>query len=273
MKKISLLLVVFCAFCLLSGCGSVDYQLIINANGVITERLYLPLSQNFFLEEGATNEQFTNLRVAIVNIARDECNAKIAEFENRVDADDEIENKEVLKSSFQAKCYLGEDSVLIDFSFLNSNVRNYFYGIENSSNNTKTENGFFTTKTTTTSKTRFATATNGQSVVEFYTEKFKTLVLDIMPNVYDKLPEATYTYTYVTPQSRLHSDADSVERQNGYYLHVWNISADELDKTVTLYVVNARTEIWYALILGISLLSCGIMFLIYFIKNKKINKK
>ena len=40
---------------LLGGCGAVDYQLIINSNGVITERIYLPkvfpISTSYILEK------------------------------------------------------------------------------------------------------------------------------------------------------------------------------------------------------------------------------
>ena len=103
---------------------------------------------------------------------------------------------------------------------------------------------------------------------------FETLVLKYMPlEVYNQLPEASYTYTYVTPVSRLKSDADKIEVQNGYYMHTWNIDENQTEKIISLYITSARTEIWYALILGISLLACGTMFLIYFIKNKKNKQK
>ena len=61
--------------------------------------------------------------------------------------------------------------------------------------------------------------------------------------------------------------------QDGYYMHIWDIEEDNLEREINLYVVNARTEVWYALLLGVSLLATGIMFLVYFIKKKKNKEK
>lgn len=278
MKKLSILLVLICAVCLLGGCASVDYQLIINANGVITERLYLPLNKQFFIDAGASELQFNELRQELLLRARAESNSEIIAFENKVneDASIEEENKEILKSSVSAKQQYNDEYVVIEMNFLNSSVRNYFYNIDesNSSSNVKEEKGFLTTKTITTGKTKFASTVSGKPITQYYREVFETLVLKYMPlEVYNQLPEASYTYTYVTPVSRLKSDADKIEVQNGYYMHTWNIDENQTEKTISLYITSARTEIWYALILGISLLACGTMFLIYFIKNKKNKQK
>lgn len=275
MKKFSIILVLICAICLLGGCADIDFQLIINANGVITERLYLPLNQQYFLEAGATNMQISELRVAVLNLAREECSSRIQAFEEKVDADDEItpENKEILKSSISAKQQYNDEYILIDFNFLNTNVRNYYYNVDSqATSNTEVQNGFLTTKTITTSKTKFASTVSGTPITEYYAEQFETLVLTIMPGVYNSLPEPSFTYTYVTSSSRLRSDADDIQIQNGYYLHIWNLEG-ETEKEISLYYTRARTEIWYALILGISLLACGTMFLVYFIKNKKNKQK
>ena len=255
---------------LLGGCGAVDYQLIINSNGVITERIYLPVNYQYFYEQGFSEVEFALVRNQVVTLAKSEMNARKEQFNQKVDADDSIlpENKELLKSRVEVKQYYNNEYVVLEFNYANSSVRTYFYNAEDDEpTEPKVEKNFLTTKTTTTSKTVFASTVSGEPITSYMRTQFENIVHSVNPEL--TLPKTELTYTYVTPQSRLHSDADRIEMQDGYYMHIWDIEEDNLEREINLYVVNARTEVWYALLLGVSLLATGIMFLVYFIKKKK----
>ena len=273
MKKFLLTLALICMVSLLGGCGAVDYQLIINSNGVITERIYLPVNYQYFYEQGFSEVEFALVRNQVVTLAKSEMNARKEQFNQKVDADDSIlpENKELLKSRVEVKQYYNNEYVVLEFNYANSSVRTYFYNAEDAEpTEPKVENNFFTTKTTTSSKTVFASTVSGEPITSYMRTQFENIVHSVNPEL--TLPKTELTYTYVTPQSRLHSDADRIEMQDGYYMHIWDIEEDNLEREINLYVVNARTEVWYALLLGVSLLATGIMFLVYFIKKKKIKK-
>ena len=259
---------------LLGGCGAVDYQLIINSNGVITERIYLPVDHQYFYEQGFSEVEFALVRNQVVTLAKSEMNARKEQFNQKVDADDSIlpENKELLKSRVEVKQYYNNEYVVLEFNYANSSVRTYFYNAEDAEpTEPKVENNFFTTKTTTSSKTVFASTVSGEPITSYMRTQFENIVHSVNPEL--TLPKTELTYTYVTPQSRLHSDADRIEMQDGYYMHIWDIEEDNLEREINLYFVNARTEVWYALLLGGSLLATGIMFLVYFIKKKKNKEK
>ena len=268
-KAILIIMVMFVT--LLTGCGSVDYQLVINGNGTITERLYLPVNEQFFLSSGATSTQFINIRKEIMEFCKTECDSQLLTYFQNVDEDNEVENKDAYKNGVGIKYYYNSEYFVIEYNFISSEIRNYFYNIDEEKNkdNTKQENGFLINKTIITTKTKFATTSGGELLVKYYTDEFYNIILKNAPLVYSKIPEAQYTYSYVTPQKQLHSDAQSVEYQDGFYIHTWNISGDDLDKTINFYTISANTPVWYALILSITFVSCGIMFLVYFIKNKK----
>lgn len=258
---------------LLGGCGAVDYQLIINSNGVITERIYLPVDHQYFYDQGVSTDDFNEIRLQVMQLAEQEMDARKAQFDAKVDADESVlpENKQTLKSGVSTKQYYSDSYVVLEFNYLNSSIRSYFYNSEDAEpTEPKVENNFFTTKTTTSSKTVFASTVSGEPITSYMRTQFENIVHSVNPEL--TLPKTELTYTYVTPQSRLHSDADRIEMQDGYYMHIWDIEEDNLEREINLYVVNARTEVWYALLLGVSLLATGIMFLVYFIKKKKIKK-
>ena len=264
--------------CLLSGCASINYELAINSNGTINERIYLPLNKEVFLTLGASEEQYANLQQDIKLRALQDCNALKAEWYSRVDNDSDITNKDIFKQNLDIQYLENSETFLIQFTFQNTLVRNHFYNIEEEeqTQNSKAtvETKFFTVKTTTVTKTKFATLySDNKTLVQHYTELFYALVNYRMPDVIQSLPEPTYTYTYVTGQKRLHSDAEEIQENNGYYYHSWTIEPEALDKEITLYTIYARREIWYALILGTTLIAIGIMFLVHFFKKIKIKQE
>ena len=276
MKRTVLIVIALC-LSLLTGCGTVDYQLIINGNGTITERLYLPVDEQFFLSSGANPTQFAAIKKEIQEFILTETNSQLLTFYQKVEDDNDIKNKEAYQNSVSIKYYYNSEYFVVEYNFSSSEIRNYFYNIEEKSesdeesvsDNTKQENGFLINKTVITTQTKFATTSNGELLVKYYTEKFLQIVIENAPIVYSKIPEPEFTYSYVTPQKKLHSDAQSVELQDGFYIHTWEISGDDLEKTITFYTISANTAVWYALILGITFVSCGIMFLVYYVKNKK----
>jgi len=278
MKKIISLILVFttCIF-LLSGCGQINYEMNVKADGTITESVYLPLNEEYFKENGASSEQISLLKTQVIKMATNEAKTMINEWHTRVDENEELDelNKDYYKNGVTYGIYENTEVILVKLLFNDNIIRKEFYSIEEDTSETWTEKNFFTTKSLAKKTTNFAKARNGESLVKYYKEQFDLLLAYTIPTMVNKIPEPTLVYTYVTSIRRLHSDADSVYTQNGEYgteyCHSWQISEDDLSKTITIYTVTANREIWYVVILGITLMATGVMFIVYFYKKK--NKK
>lgn len=83
------------------------------------------------------------------------------------------------------------------------------------------------------------------------------------------LSDVAYVYRYGQVYSRVHSDADRVNKVDGVYIHSWDL--ENCDDSITLYRVTARPVAWFVLAL-----ICGFITAITIIvvtKLKKLNKK
>lgn len=90
--------------------------------------------------------------------------------------------------------------------------------------------------------------------------------------------DCSYSYEYATTSRRLHSNADRIVYNNGYYIHIWNYEQDEngniIAQPMEFYYTNLNSKIWYFIGIGVAVV-CGIIItIVLYIKHKtKIKNK
>ena len=115
------------------------------------------------------------------------------------------------------------------------------------------------TKVSSTNTTTFA---NTDSIEQFFTARLGGLGFT------DE--DVSYTYVYGTNYSRLHSDADKIEKVNDIYLHTWEL--DSKDQEITLYRIIANTTSWYIIALIIGAVTALSISIVVLVKKKKTPK-
>ena len=281
MKKIiSLVFVCLSCLLLLTGCNSINYEMRVNSNGTITESLYLPLSESYFMGKGVSNAQFAVIKASVIKTIQDEVEELKTSWETRVAENTNIkpEEKNLYKNAVDCQLYENSETLKLEFTFLSNGIRKAFFEIPETDVKTWTQRSFLTTNSYTSKQTDFAKTRSGQSLVAYFKSEFNLIVASVAPGVSLNEVEPRLVYTYVTPLRRLHSDADynyvEVGEKGKEYYHCWEIDEDDLSRTITLYTTTANKEVWYVIILGATLITTAVMFTVYFYKKKKkkVNK-
>lgn len=74
----------------------------------------------------------------------------------------------------------------------------------------------------------------------------------------------TLYYDYKVSSKRIHSDADNITMtDNGEYIHRWKIDKNEPSRTIHLYTIQARASHWIVTCIGLSLLTCLVIFIVF----------
>ncbi|MGN1227273.1 MAG: hypothetical protein ACI4TX_01370 [Christensenellales bacterium] len=84
------------------------------------------------------------------------------------------------------------------------------------------------------------------------------------------LEDVAYVYKYGQKYSRLHSDADSITKEDDVYIHTWNLESK--DQTISLFRTYANANAWYILAVLGGVLVTVIIIVIAKIKGKKTVK-
>lgn len=114
---------------------------------------------------------------------------------------------------------------------------------------------------------------------------FKTAIADIFES--NKLEDAknyelsniNLIFKFISPYKRLHSNADSITKSNGKYVHSWVIDPDNIDEEVVFFRTSANTGIWYLIALGGAIIFVLIGTTLYLLAKifkkdrKKINER
>ena len=74
---------------------------------------------------------------------------------------------------------------------------------------------------------------------------------------------------YVSPDTRLKSNADETMLMNGYKFHLWELDASKTDRPIIFYYQTANSPSWYYLALGITAAVMITVISVYFINRKK----
>lgn len=286
----------------LTGCNSLGgVGLQQYSDGTVVEYFFIPFAAEEMVSAAGISgseilEMRSNIRTACDNLM----NSYIDEYKARIDASEDYttEEKELLK----------EKGVLFDSNF--NNKTEYMHGFESSKyiiyelffanklcylefkganpeleeqKETITESNFFTTTTKTIKDPIFDnTVISTITLGTYFTKACEQQIVDVIG-----LPRWNYTkqiinfdacselfaYCYVVPTGRLHSNADEVTYLDGYYYHIWQVPAENLnlpdgERVVFEYwTVTANRHVWYILALIITgIIIAGV---IIYAKNKE----
>lgn len=95
-------------------------------------------------------------------------------------------------------------------------------------------------------------------------EKYDISLFDF--TIFD-LTKVRFSYNYVVPFKSVTSDADNINRENGYYEHSWDMSNSDNDINFT--VKAPRKAIWYLIAIFLALITLVIVSVISVINNKQ----
>lgn len=273
MKKILLSLLMISAM-LLSGCSAVSYHTYVGSTGKIADSLVLPFDQQYFLDLGATASEYQSFKALATEYVQREAREQKSDWDERVELDIDITDKDAYKNGVTIEAIITDEVFELDWIFENSTIRKKFYGETGVTVSERTEETLFTKTYIIERETKFASQKEGVNIVTYYMSDFEDMIIQTMgADIAAKVENPQLAYVYGYPSSRLHSDADQVVYDNGFYLHVWEISPTDVSKKITIYTVSAKPAMWYVIILGATLVATGVMFLVYFLKKKKQKKE
>lgn len=268
-KNICLILVMLFVVITFSACGSMESQIIFNADGTIDEIVYFDLKTEDVFNAGYNVNE---VKLWIYQEAQSEVDKIISAYNeqllNDIYSSDVTRKNELneLKNGITKLSQNWQNNTLsIGIRFASSKVYKYYYDIgENNSEADEIKNGFFYNEYYYNSGTEY---TKHRALFNHFSNKFN----EQFPNLLKESDEMTFTY--ITTSKRLHSNADYIESYAGYYYHTWSINEDNIDDGVVLYYRVANPQNWIFLGLG---LTASLLIILGFIaliinKNKKDN--
>jgi len=262
-KIILILLLIILAFCF-CGCAMVRAVTITNQDGSIEEMVFVSLNENEVLNSGYN---ISTLKKEITLTAKEEASQIVERLNNKILTDSlsaTDDTKEILKTYKNGITVYSsvwkDNNYLISIKFKNIDVYCYYYGInQNSKLETKTEKHFLYDKVSFGGSTMFLKHN------ELYQKINNQFSLKYMGLVNSDTNQLLYTYT--TNLRRQHSNADYVNRYAGQYYHTWIVEDVENEEIIFHYnIANAGN--WILIAIVVSLLVCGTLFIVYFIKEK-----
>ncbi len=109
---------------------------------------------------------------------------------------------------------------------------------------------------------------------------FKDALTDIFENNKSgdeksyEIGDINLIFNFISPYKRLHSNADSITKSNGKYVHSWNIDPNKIDEEVVFFRTSANTGVWYLIALGLAIIFVLLGTVLYlFIKILKKDRK
>lgn len=271
-KNLSLILVLVFVTISFAACGSLNSQIVFNADGSIDEIVNIELKTEDVLESGhSVNE----VRLWIYEQAQNQVDEMIALYnanlENAISSSSEARKNELknYENGLTKIISNWQNSKLkVGIKFASADVYKYYYNIEeNESSADIISKGFFYDEYYFKSGTEF-TKHRGlfNSLANKFNEKYPNLISE----------DNKLSYTYVTSSKRVHSNADDVTYSAGYYYHTWEIDSNNIDEPVLIYYKVANPANWIFFGLGLTIVLLLILgtigFFIQINKNKR-NKK
>lgn len=308
MKKIVLLLLLCLCF-IITGCSQNGGMMLIKKpNGTLIERYFVPFPQDEIIRLTGNNILAQQKVSELLSNVKSECDSQIFDtlinnFKQALIYDTTLsqEEKEYLFAGVEYSSNIPSENFYIlgsitdisyEITFKDSDCYNYFKKSNNFINEEKVieiSSNIFTTTTKVIKDPLFDnifqnTITIGQN--------FVTQVENQMINVYgnytwQELKEALnfdecaskFTFTYVVPSARFHSNASEITQSGGYYYHTWNIPKDNLDENgnsvvkMEYWTISANRWVWYAVTLFGAFVVALLVYSIGKLKEENKNKK
>ena len=256
-KNITLILLLVLISVTFCGCAAIGYVFQYNEDGSAVQYLTIILDEELLTEAG----EYENVKQDILDDFTDYGAQLLQEYRMRYalvfGSFVEPDSNDL---TYTAVWYENEFRGAIKYA--NSTVINLLYGGDDEPLVWVREESFFTI----TIFTQTSTIYEGLRDKSFY-HVYQTKYADIWDE-----HNTLLVYQYVTSSSRLHSDANYIERENREaYVHTWVFSAEDMDRQITFYYTQANYPSWYILAL-ISTASIGSIYTLVVLIVSKIRK-
>lgn len=309
MKKVLGILICLCMF-LLCGCGvPTQYTLEQNADGEVTQTIYVPYYKSELINYGITSDVAQDIAEDIGSELNNRFLARYDNFFAKLYSDDGLstfQKNQMLSYCPEKNDMLGkslyfenstEKGITYTFTFKNA-IAYYYFNSDYTYNelkdvlnkdDSKVVSNFLTTDKVNTSVNKYGEkvyiSETGESMrlanyinkraVQILEDKIEntelknTLTDEQKTKIYEEIPPKEFIYRFGTTSKRLHSDADKVRYLNGIYYHEWNITLDNSTREISTWTKAANRNVWYGLALGLSLVLVAVLMVV-FRKDKKV---
>lgn len=277
-KSILLVFLIFVMF-IFCGCSQTNYIIIQKSDGTIEQIFSIELDIQSLNSAGITNQtDIENLKNRVYLEIQNIYTKNMSKFKLTVRTDPNLTDNQKREYEAGVSTRFGWDknTLAIAILFENAYIYNYyknFQMVKESVYQSESSN-IFTKKLNKEITTVFGQIyKNDMTLVEYYKEMYKEYIItNFSEETFNKLPELTFSYAYVTSYSRTHSDADKTYLTNIGYMHVWNFSADEKEFKINIFYLSAKPVAWYLLALMITFTFIAVyLVVIYFKKgNNKV---
>lgn len=307
MKKIILILLV--CFCFMfAGCSSyAGMTLVVNSNGEISEKYFIPFPRETIISLTGDNLLAQQKMQTLISNIQNDINNEVfspllSRYRQRINAStkysDEKKNELIsgvsVKNNFpSANVIIVGDITSIEYQidFASSECYNAFKDTTELIKENKQVQEIVSLFTTTTKVTKDPlfdkivedTTTIGNNMINIAQQE----MIDIYGEyVWNELKQALsfdeysqfFTFTYVVPTSRLHSNADKVTERNGYYQHQWKVPANNLDENgesvikFEYWQITPNRWVWYVVSLAGAVAVVLGTFMVYKSRQKLENQ-
>lgn len=272
------------------GCSNMDFTFVEYADGSYREIYTVTFSETEFKQIGASDTEIQQLKNHLTQRLTSMAGTNLylgsfeSEFYGRVDSSEQNEIKRnELKRGFNCEMQEQGDTYQLIFNYADIEVYRNFHQItkeqiEESKDDIVIEKKFLTYKIIQPGITRFGvTVTRSDetttSLGNYLWEQTQIKLVEILGSEKAQLvTKPSFTYSYATSSHRLHSDADRVYESMGFYFHIWTLENGDETREITFHTVEARREVWYALIAGATVVFILFLAVCNKIKGKKEKK-
>ncbi len=313
MKKI--LVAILIMSCLVfAGCSNVGtVGLIQNSDGSVVEFYRIPYAETELLINGITSAENEKIKSEAKQKLDEHFDLFIQSYQLRIDENQSYsaEQKEELKNGVSVVSSFENEQdkntmleyIQYEIHFANSTCYLEFKNANQLINEPKqvvVEKTLFTTTTKVVKHPVFDNiAQNSITLGNYAVSLIENVVVDVLAgenptqeqvymaqtrwasiklNLNYNGSGSVFSYCYVVPSARFHSNADKVLTQNGYYYHFWevdseNISNPEQQKVqIEYWTTTANKPVWYAVAVLGGVVTIAVTFVIYK-KNKNKQEK
>ncbi len=299
MKKI-LALVIICFCFILTGCGNSGAGLVQNSDGTVVEFYYVPFPQEELTKNFVSQQKIYSILQDIkIEMDSEIFEKLINDFQKQVEKDNRYtleEKKNMVKGVTYSSNLPNAGNFFIDditsiryqINFPNAEAYTLFKTANKEISEEKTVQVInnFLTKTQVVKKDPLINTMfeNTLTVGQFFLGKTNEIMQKHLGAGWDALKNdlnfeenaAKFSYTYVVPTKRVHSNANSITKdQDGYYYHTWEINLKDVNKDgklnvqIEYWTTTANKWVWYA---G-ALIGAGIVCLAVYLVAKRKEKR
>lgn len=281
-----MLTIMICLFSvfLLCGCANINYTIMVESTGVVTQAINLRFSESDIVNAEKTLSDFMlNVEDVSNQVVQNSYNnfltshaidedmqtysgdtvkfAQIIEFVNQsMDPNNGRPKIEWSRDGDTVYCK-------ISLRFLNIYAYRYFYdsypNSEEESETVREDHGYYV-KDIDYSDSPFNDISNN-TIAQYFMNYFSNQF------AYDDI---NCSFTYITPNPKIYTDADVVERDvNGNTIHTWTFTTDEITQDgkskLGIYTVKYRAYVWYLTAVAASILVGLFLFFVCKINDYK----